>query len=79
MVLIAKNKEGVCELNKLSSISFNEEHKYYAPRITIDELINTSKNIIVTTACLGGILFKANDEYRKKFLKFLFLIKVDAF
>lgn len=71
VVLIAKNKEGVCELNKLSSISFNEEHKYYAPRITIDELINTSKNIIVTTACLGGILFNANDEYRKKFLKFL--------
>ncbi|MEG0087044.1 MAG: PHP domain-containing protein, partial [Niameybacter sp.] len=40
--LYALNHDGVKELNKLSSISFNKEHKYYAPRITFSELLNTS-------------------------------------
>lgn len=52
-VLIAKNYEGVRELNKLVSSSFNRSdyHFYYAPRISFDELFATSNNIIVTTAC----------------------------
>ena len=73
VVLIARNYEAVLELNKLSSISFNKDdgHKYYNPRITIDELINTSDNVIVTTACLGGILYSGSDNFRKKFLEFI--------
>lgn len=69
-LLIAKNYEGFKELNKLSSISFNREdgHFYFAPRITFDELINTSDNVIVSSACLGGI-FASNDPA----LKFAFL------
>lgn len=72
-VLIAKNYEGFKEINTLSSKSFNREdgHFYYNPRITIDELINTSDNIIVTTACLGGILHNGKDGIKKKFLRFL--------
>lgn len=72
-VLIAKNYDGLLELNRLSSIAFNKDdgHKYYNPRITIDELVNTSDNIIVTTACLGGILVKADNDTRKKFLRFI--------
>lgn len=72
-VLIAKNYEGFKEINALSSSSFNREdgHFYYNPRITIDELINTSDNIIVTTACLGGILHNGKDGVKKKFLEFL--------
>ena len=73
LVLIAKNYDGVLELNHLSSISFNREdgHFFYVPRITIDELKNTSDNIICTTACLGGILTGNDDEMRLDFLKFL--------
>ncbi|MBP3664326.1 MAG: PHP domain-containing protein, partial [Tyzzerella sp.] len=43
-VLIAKNYEGVKEINRLSSTSYNrnDNHFYYAPRISFDELINTS-------------------------------------
>jgi DNA polymerase III subunit alpha len=72
-VLIAKNYAGVLELNTLSSKAFNREdgHFYYTPRITLDELFGTSENIIVTTACLGGILAKANDNVKKQVLKFL--------
>lgn len=72
-VLIAKNYDGVKELNQLSSKAFdrNDRHFYYNPRITIDELLNTSDNIIVTSACLGGILNNGNDKIKKKFLGFL--------
>lgn len=57
-VLIAKNYDGVKELNLLVSQSYNRDdgHFYYVPRITFEELFNTSDNIIVTTACLGGVL-----------------------
>ena len=72
-VLIAKNYDGVKELNKLISASFNRNdyHYYYAPRIGFDELYATSDNIIVTTACLGGVINKADNALKTEFLKFL--------
>lgn len=72
-VLIAKNHNGVKELNRLISNSFNRDdyHYYYAPRISFDELYATSDNIIVTTACLGGVLNKADNNIKTEFLKFL--------
>lgn len=72
-VLIAKNYDGVLELNQLVSESYNRDdgHFYYMPRILYDDLEKTSDNIIVSTACLGGILHKGNDDLRKRFLCFL--------
>lgn len=80
-VLIAKNYDGVKELNKMVSLSFHRDdyHYYYTPRITFDELFATSNNIIVTTACLGGVLHKGNNEIKKKFLKFLIANKDRCF
>ena len=71
--LYAKNYDAVLELNKLSSISFNRDdnHFYYAPRITIDELLATSDNVLVSTACLGGILHNGTDTIKDKFITFL--------
>ena len=72
-LLIAKNYDGVLELNKLSSKSFHRDDNsfYYVPRITIEDVKNTSDNIIVSTACLGGVLNKAPDDIRLDFLKWL--------
>ena len=72
-LLIAKNWDGVRELNKLASISFgrNDGHYYYAPRITFDDLLHTSDNIIISTACLGGILNRASKDIQERFIKFL--------
>ena len=72
-VLIAKNYDGVKELNRLISGSFNRDdyHYYYAPRICFDELYTTSDNIIITTACLGGVINKADNNLKTEFLKFL--------
>lgn len=72
-LLYAANKEGVRELNYLSSISMNKDdgHFYYNPRITIDELINTSDNIFILTGCVAGMLAKGDEEIQEKFLKFV--------
>lgn len=68
IVMIAKNYEGVKEMNSLISNAYEKDgHFYYNPRITFDELMSTSDNIIVTTACLGSPIWqlykKAYDEY----------------
>lgn len=72
-VLMCKNLDGVHELNKLISRSFNRKdgHFYYMPRITIDELISTSDNIIVSTACLGSVLHNGTPLIKDKFINFL--------
>lgn len=71
--LYAKNYEGVRELNKLSSDSFNRDngHFYYNPRITLEELENTSDNIMVLTACVAGMLCKGTKEVQERFLNFI--------
>lgn len=73
IILIAKNYDGVKELNKLISRSFTrtDYHYYYYPRITIDELFETSDNIIITSACLGGVLNKGTATAKEQFLSFL--------
>ena len=72
-LLIAKNYDGLLELNKLSSKAFNRDDNsfYYVPRITIEDVKNTSDNIIVSTACLGGVLNKAPDDVRWDFYHWL--------
>ena len=72
-VLIARNYDGFLELNKLISGSFNrsDNHFYYTPRISFDELFATTDNIIITTACVGGVFGKASEEVQTLFLDFL--------
>lgn len=80
-LLIAKNKEGFHELNRLVSRSYNKNdgHFYYNPRITYDELKNTSDNIIVSTACVGGIMNKGEDTLQNDFLLWLYKNKHRCF
>lgn len=70
--LYARNYEGVKEINKLMSIANQRDgHFYYTPRLTFEELLNTSDNVIITTACIGGILNKGSIELKEKFIEFL--------
>lgn len=58
-MLIAKNYDGVLELNKLTSQSYEKDgHFYYNPRISFDELKATSDNIIMTSACLASPIWR---------------------
>ena len=72
-VLMAKNYDGFLELNELVSASFNrtDGHFYYVPRISFEELFRTSNNIIVTSACVGGVFGKGDEIAQKRFLDFL--------
>lgn len=71
-VLLAKDFDGLLELNRLISASFDREdgHFYYVPRITLDELFGTSDHLIVTTACVGGILNKGTEADQTAMLDF---------
>ena len=72
-LLIARNINGVKEINRLASKSFNRQdgHYYYVPRVEFTDLINTSDNVIISTACLGGILNRASEEIQKQFIDFM--------
>ena len=80
-ILLAKNHEGVREINKLSSAAYNREdgHFYFTPRITLDELYSTSENIICTSACLGGPLRSKDPEVVNSFVNFMIANKDRCF
>lgn len=72
VIAIAKNWNGVMEINKLVTISGNRKdgHFYYVPRITIDELESTTDNIILTSACLGGPLNSGDEDLENRIINF---------
>ena len=68
-VLLAKNFEGVKEINKLVSLSNKKDHFYYKPRISFEEFMGISSNVIKLSACLASPLnSKHIQENRKLFL-----------
>ncbi len=77
--LYAKNLNGVKELNSLISLATlkgkkedkSDRHFYYNPRISLEELMNTSSNIIVTTACLASMLWRKRNDTDGYFQTFL--------
>ena len=63
-ILIAKNKEGIKEINLLIDTATREDHMYYKPRISFDEFFNISDNVIKISACLASPLSKyPNDVF----------------
>jgi DNA polymerase III, alpha subunit len=61
-VLLAKNYDGVKEINNLIELSTRADHYYYKPRITFDEFFALSDNIIKISACLASPLNKLRDR-----------------
>ena len=57
-ILIAKNYDGVKEINSLIDLSTRPDHMYYKPRITFDEFFSISDNVIKISACLASPLSK---------------------
>ena len=57
-ILIAKNYDGVKEINTLIDLSTRPDHMYYKPRITFDEFFSISDNVIKISACLASPLSK---------------------
>lgn len=80
-LLLARGYDGFIELNKLSSKAFNRQSNnfYYVPRISFEDLINTSDEIIISTGCLAGILNKGSEELQKRMLEFMLTNKHRCF
>lgn len=66
-VLIAKNQKGIKELNTLVGLATKKDHMYYKPRLSFEEFLNISDNIIKISACLQSPLnkYEKNDMYNK--------------
>lgn len=62
-VLMAKNMDGVKELNELVSLSCDSDHFYYNNRLSFEEFLNISSNIITTSACLASPLNNLPDDH----------------
>jgi len=61
-ILIARNFEGVKEINSLIDLSTQEDHFYYKNRLTFDEFLNISDNVIRISACLASPLNRLSDD-----------------
>ena len=61
-ILLAKNYEGVKEINRLCYIASQPDHFYYKPRLSFDEFLGISDNVIKISACLASPL----NELRKR-------------
>ena len=57
-ILIAKNFDGFLEMNQLISRTTQRDHTYYKPRISFEEFLNISDNVIKISACLASPLWK---------------------
>lgn len=67
-ILIAKNFKGLLEINELISRSTDKDHTYYHNRVSFDEFLQLSNNIITISACLASPLNKLdinNPMYEK--------------
>lgn len=70
-ILIARNYDGLKEINLLVDKSTQEDHFYYKPRITLSEFKQISNNVIKISACLASPLNKLRDESLIQYYDFL--------
>lgn len=64
---LAKNKNGYHNLIKLHNLSYTEDRFYHDGRITLEDLFKHKKDLIITSACIGGVLGRPfiNNEVDK--------------
>lgn len=60
--LLARNQDGFHELMRLMEIASRPDHAYYNPRLSYEEFLSISPNIIKTSACLASPLAKLDPS-----------------
>lgn len=60
--LLAKNEDGFHELMRLMEIASREDHSYYNPRLSYEEFLAISPNIIKTSACIASPLARLDPS-----------------
>lgn len=64
LIILAKNDQGLENLNRLNEIAWNEGF-YSKPRMDFDLLDKFGEGLIISSACMGGLLNQAieNNEF----------------
>lgn len=60
--LLARNEDGFHELMRWMEIASRPDHSYYNPRLSYEEFLQISPNIIKTSACLASPLAKLDPS-----------------
>jgi DNA polymerase-3 subunit alpha len=72
IILLAKNNEGLKNLQKLSQIAWTEGY-YHKPRIDVECLFELGDGIIVVSGCMNGLISKAiergDNEKAREYVK----------
>ena len=72
IILLAKNNEGLKNLQKLSQIAWTEGY-YHKPRIDVECLFEFGDGIIVVSGCMNGLISKAiergDNEKAREYVK----------
>lgn len=58
LCVLAKNENGYHNLIKLHNLSWKNDRRYHDPRIMLQDLLQYKEDLIVTSACIGGVLGK---------------------
>lgn len=63
-ILIAKNMDGLKEINSLISMANKEDHFYFKPRLSFEEFMGISDNVIKISACMASPVnaFRKEEE-----------------
>ncbi len=61
-ILIAKNFAGFKEINSLVDKSTQDNHRYFKPRISFEEFLAVSDNVIKISACLASPLNRLRNH-----------------
>lgn len=61
--MIAKNFDGVKEINSAISRAYSKDHFYYVGRLSFDEFFALSDNVIKISACIASPLNKLNIDH----------------
>ena len=61
IILLAKNKKGLANINALQELAWNEGF-YHKPRIDKEVLKDYAEDIIVLSGCLNGLISKAIEK-----------------
>ena len=56
LIVLAKNLTGWHNMIKLHNLSYSDKRYYYDPRITLEDLVEHKEGLIITSACIGGVL-----------------------
>ena len=81
VILLAKNERGYKNILRLNYLSNkDEEHFYYNPRVSFEELFDNSEGIICGSACLASgfsnlLKFEKEKEAEELFIKFIEVFK----